>query len=127
VTTAGPEGSSVPELASVPPARPFGVTLLAIIGGVGGVVGIALSVIALSAGFGLALISLVLASIDLAFGVGAWRLRPWAWPLGVVIWSLSLLDALLQFSAGQLNTNLVVAPLCLYYLSRGEVRAAFRG
>ena len=118
--------SAEPELAPAPPARPFGVSLLAILGGIGGVVGILLSVFALSAGFGLALLTLGLASISLAFGVGAWRLRRWAWPLGVVIWALSLVDALVRLGNGELNTNLVLAPLALYYLSRSDVRAAFR-
>jgi hypothetical protein len=82
-----PPASGAPAAA----ARPTGITILAILAGIGGVLGL-LGGFALFLGgtvlfgaagalFGLA--ALALAALSLAFSWGAWTLQAWAWPLGV--------------------------------------------
>ena len=68
----------------------------------------------------------LIGTVTLAFAWGAWFLRPWAWPLGVILWSISFLQALVVLSDGEVNSNLVVAPICLIYLLRPRVRNLFR-
>jgi hypothetical protein len=78
--------------------RPTGVTILAVLSIIGGILlllgGIALlglgGAVAAggNSGGGLAVILgivlLVIAVLELAFGIGAWMLKPWAWMLGVI-------------------------------------------
>lgn len=99
--------------------------------GVGGVVGgaaIAGSALLLVALFvGTAVLSLV----EVAFGVGALQLKPWAWSLGM-IWSwvsiaTSIISVVANGGDGILNAiiSVLVAIGILYYLYTDEVRAAF--
>jgi len=129
-----------------PPARPTGITIiavLAIIGGVFGVIGACLifSVGVMSAGAlasgGLAFAAIVIAILTLAravaylaFGYGAWNLQPWAWMVGMIVAAASILISLLSVILGYSNiasevVSIVVAGVILYYLNTPGVKAAF--
>jgi hypothetical protein len=127
--------------------RPLGITILAvlaIIGGIflllGGLALLALGGVAASQGDSvsgalggfaaiLGIVTLVLAILYLAFGVGAWMLKPWAWTLGVVSQVLSLLIALVQIILGSSITGqivgIIISAVILYYLFTPNVKAAF--
>lgn len=100
--------------------RPFGVTLLAVLAGISMVLGI----LGLIGGI---LIAILLTLISTATAYGLWNLRPWGWPLALVMWILGTIDALALLSRGTFNTNLVVGPLAILYLLRADIRALFRG
>ena len=99
--------------------RPFGVSLLAIMAGIGMVIGL----LALVSGFFIAIVATLLSALT---AYGLWNLRPWGWPLGLVTWILATIDALVLLSQGTFNTNLVVGPVAVLYLLRSDIRAAFR-
>lgn len=105
--------------------RPTGVTFLAVLAATS----VGLGALALLGGIGGADVPLLIAAgITIAGAVtvyGLWNLRPWAWPLALVLWSLSTLDALLLLANGTLNTNLILGPLVVAYLIRADIRAAF--
>ena len=67
----------------------------------------------------------MIGTITLAFAWGAWFLRRWAWPLGVILWAVSLVQAVIVLPDGEVNSNLVVAPICLVYLLLPRVRGLF--
>ena len=58
------------------------------------------------------------------FAVGAWKLKPWAWGLGIAI---MVVAPILDLAAVGLSAvgSIVVAGLIVYYLFRPHVRAAF--
>ncbi len=105
--------------------RPTGVTVLAGLASISVVFGL----IALIGGFGSVPGALPIGAILTIVGAvtvyGLWNLRPWAWPLALVLWVVSTLDALLLLSNGTFNTNLIVGPVVILYLMRADIRAAF--
>jgi hypothetical protein len=116
-------------------ARPTGITILAILAGVGGILmalaGIALFVLGAVAfgGLGalLGLAFLAVAALYLAFCVGALQMKPWAWPLGVVGAGASIVLSALQLLGGDIGqvVSIAIAGGILYYLMRPEIKAAF--
>ena len=105
--------------------RPTGITILAALASIS----VAFGFIAMLGGLGGAPGALPIGAILTIVGAvtvyGLWNLRPWAWPLALVLWVLSTLDALLLLANGTINTNLIVGPLVVLYLMRADIRAAF--
>jgi hypothetical protein len=132
--------------------RPMGITILAILGIVGGVLGIlgggctalggaALGAAGAQAGMGdvgglggllaiYGIFSLVLAVAWIAFGIGAWTLKPWAWMLGLILVGISIVLAIVSVIAGWSTIGgqligLVIDAVIVYYLMTPEVKQAF--
>lgn len=125
--------------------RPTGITILAVLAIIGGLLGLCgsaalfglsgLGAVAgdLSSGatgvlFGV--IGLISSVLYLAFGFGAWSLRPWAWMLGVVGAGFSVLSNVLSLLTGNATIlsvllSLVISGVILWYLFRPEIKAAF--
>jgi hypothetical protein len=132
-------------------ARPLGVTILAVVFAVGGVLGtltaVAFIIGALNfadfagvmgysgtaisstmAGLGIA----VYGALVLAFAYGAWALKPWGWVLGLIVFAVGAGTDVLSGVAGVMApsnviVNVLIAALLVYYWFRPNVRAAFRG
>ena len=104
--------------------RPTGITVLAVLASISVVFGFIAMFGGLGSGPG-ALIGALLTIVGAVTVYGLWNLRGWAWPLALVLWLISTLDALLLLTNGTLNTNLIVGPLVILYLMRGDIRAAF--
>jgi len=130
-------------------ARPAGVTIIAILSFVAGILAIlagALSTLlagligaatdtAVGGIFGgfFAVIGVVILVIGIAYlvtGYGLWQLRRWAWLAALVLSAISLVITVLgMFGGGGLNASnivtLAVAGAILYYLNTPQVKAAF--
>lgn len=127
-------------------ARPLGVTILAVLAFVAGILGllgslaliglggVATSVGAVGAG-GLAmiggLVTLVLSVAEIALGYGFWVLKPAAWRWGAILAIVSLAWAVVslvvvRFDLVSLIISAVVTFFMLYYLSKANVRQAFK-
>lgn len=126
--------------------RPIGVTIIAVLAIIVGV----LQLLGSLALFGLSAVSLpgfeyaalvstlgvaggvvmfVMAALMIAFGVGALMLKSWAWFLGVVLFGISLISAVVTmltvgFEIGVL-LSAAIALAILVYLFTPNVRAAF--
>ena len=132
--------------------RPMGVTILAILAFVGGILGICgglsgivgasfLGGLAASAGASnvtalggmlvvYSIIAVAFAVADLVFGFGAWTLKPWAWMLGMVLFGLNIVFQLVAVVAGWSTLggvliSIVIAGVIIYYLLTPEVKKAF--
>jgi hypothetical protein len=132
--------------------RPTGITILAILGIVGGILGLMggcglvglgafTGVLGAQAGSGQlgmlagftgiwGILILALAIVEIAFGIGAWMLRPWAWILGLIVAGIGIVFAiidLLAFQQGFLGVvvRLVIYGVIAYYLMTPEVKRAF--
>lgn len=123
-------------------ARPTGVTILAVLAAIGGVLGLLAGVAALglgglvaaSSGLGglLAIVGLVAiaqAVLSLAFAYGAWNLKPWGWMLGIVVEVIGLVLAVLFIVDGSSITSqaisIIIAVAIIYYLMTPAVKSAF--
>ena len=133
--------------------RPTGITILAVLAVIGGLMGIigafglfalgAISGVVLGAagaaatgflagGFAVfwGLVTLVQAVLSLAFGYGAWFLKPWAWTLGVAVEGFSVLVAFVNWIGGNSDffgflISAAIAGVILYYLFSAEIKRAF--
>ena len=133
--------------------RPMGVTILAALAALGGVLGVcgSLALVGLGgvlgglaaqagapAGAALALggatvifgiLILGISVLDLVFAFGAWGLKPWAWTLGVVLQGasivLSLANGLSSSNLGGQVVGIAISGIILYYLMTPEVKRAF--
>lgn len=128
--------------------RPLGVTILAILAFIGGILAILAGVGAVAVGgiatgaaaaaaahvstvflMGMGIALLVVGVLDIVLGVGFWRLSPWAWTLGIALQILGLIIAGVYVSQGSpisgqilgIAINLAV----LIYLFTPGVRKAF--
>ncbi len=128
--------------------RPFGVTLIATLailggifalcGGTFGIIGSGLSGIAKIAGYQNVhpgslfldgIISLVLGVANIAFGVGAYLLKHWAWVLGIAIQIVTIIVKGVDFAQGHGRVlaalGIVIAAIILAYLLTTPVRRVF--
>ena len=132
--------------------RPMGITILAVLAFIGGILGICgglsgivgasfLGGLAASVGASNAtalggmlvvysIIALAFAVVDLVFGFGAWTLKPWAWMLGMVLFGLNIVFQLVAVIAGWSTfggvlISLVIAGVIIYYLLTPDVKKAF--
>lgn len=124
--------------------RPVGVTIIAVLAGIGGVLAIiggfglmalsgAISTIAGAAGVTYPLFSasiwgiilIILGVLELAGAYGAWNLKKWAWTLLVGLSVLSILQGLAFMTATGMGNLLGIAinGIILYYLF--QVKDAF--
>jgi hypothetical protein len=126
-----------------PGGRPTGITILAVVAALGGILNVVVSLDPLGvggaapAGHGVSglttvvgLVLVIIGVVLLVLAYGYWMLKPWAWTLGVGTWIVVLVSSVLQYMND--NTLLVamivsaVIPLViLYYLFRPRAKAAF--
>lgn len=123
--------------------RPTGVTIIAVLAAVGGVLGLLAGLALIAAGPAIssatglggfvgiaAWIVLAYAALSLVLAYGFWMLKSWAWPLGVGVEVLGIVQAVLQYlnDTTQLFSLLVdvaLAGFILWYLFQPHVKAAF--
>lgn len=123
--------------------RPTGITVMAVLSAIGGVFGLLASLALLGLGAaatatgglgGLAflagIIILAYSVLSLVLAYGFWTLKPWAWPLGIGVQVLGIIQAVLQFMDNSTNVvslviSLAVAGVILWYLYQPHVKAAF--
>jgi hypothetical protein len=130
-----------------PARRPFGITGLAVLAIVAGIIELLVSfsdfanlgLFSSSAvlsdptktlGLSLATALLVLAVLYIIFALGALGMRPWAWGLGITLSILAVIDTGANAVAKSHVTlpdilTVVIAILVLVYLYSGSVRSAF--
>lgn len=115
----------------------MGITILAVLAGIGGVLGAVGGIAAFAVGtvafglsgaiFGIAL--LALAALSLAFAVGALQMKPWAWPLGMVMALAQIAFAAVWIvGGGDLSSNVITIAIygaVVFYLNQPTIKAAF--
>jgi hypothetical protein len=117
--------------------RPTGITILAVLAAIGGVIGlfggfvVAFGGTVLFGGAGtlLGLALLAFSALSIAFAWGAWTMQPWAWPLGVVIAAGEIILAIVWIIGGASIfseiVNIVVYGAVLYYLNQPTIKSLF--
>jgi hypothetical protein len=121
--------------------RPTGVTVLAVLAAVGGVLGLLGGIAALGLGGVVAagglggllavvgLVAIVQSVLALAFAYGAWTLRPWGWTLGIVAEAIGIALSVLFIINGSSITSqaisIIIDGAVIYYLMTPAVKSAF--
>jgi hypothetical protein len=118
-------------------ARPTGITILSILAAIGGILGLFGGFVVLLAGtaiFGgagalLGIAALAYAGLLLAAAYGFWTLQPWAWPLGVAVAIFGIVVSILYILGGQSIVSqalsIIVDGAILYYLNQPTIRQLF--
>ncbi len=135
-----------PVTGGVKPERPLGVTILAVLAFLGGILLILVGILAaalgaafatamihgvpgfpafLAAALGIALI--VGGVIELIIGWGLWKGAGWAWWLTVIFTALGLLIAIASLVSGNVGSvvSLIIDGIILYYFFKPHVKAFF--
>jgi hypothetical protein len=131
-------------MATTPRARPTGVTILAVLAAIGGVLGLlggiallGLGGLAAAGGSGLlasygaifGILAIVQGALALAFAYGAWTLKPWAWMLGIIAFGISLALSVLNVvgggNIGSQAISIAIGIAIIYYLFTPAVKQAF--
>jgi lysylphosphatidylglycerol synthetase-like protein (DUF2156 family) len=118
-------------------ARPRGVTLLAILAAISGLLAILGSIALMPRFVGAGAVELVLAVVTLGFGLlyvvlayGLWTLKPWAWTLGVglsagsIVLTIVNLTQGMQYPVGAI-ISVAISAAVIYYLFTPGPRRAF--
>jgi uncharacterized membrane protein (DUF2068 family) len=119
--------------------RPTGVTILAILALIGGILGLVggLFLFGIASTFAVlgisglativAIVLIVGGVLDLFLAYGAWNLRPWAWTLGIVAEIVAIVSQVLYIGNGLANSiiGIAIAVGIIYYLYQPRVRRAF--
>lgn len=118
-------------------ARPTGITILAILAGLAGALGLLAGFALLFAGtvlFGglgalLGIAVLAYAALFVSFAYGAWTLKPWAWPLGVAVTVYGIILQVITIVGGgnivSSGIGIVLDGVILYYLNQPHIKAVF--
>jgi hypothetical protein len=123
--------------------RPTGITILAVLAAIAGVLyilgGLALLTVGavVSATYALGGLAAIIGLIILVVGVlyiglayGFWGLKPWAWSLGVGLQVAGIILNIVQYLNNNANLvgtiiGIVIAGAIVYYLYQPNVKAAF--
>jgi hypothetical protein len=107
--------------------RPFGVTIiaiLAILGGIGSLVG-GISLVAIIPLLGAALIIIGLAYFGVAYGL--WQGLKWAWIITLIVTVIAFISGLGSIIVGNVGAAIpvIINAIIIYYLFRPNVKAYF--
>lgn len=107
--------------------RPLGVSIIAVLNWIVGV-------LAIIAGFGaltiiplLGIVSLLLGAFAIYVGYGLWTLLDWAWMVAVILQLLNVISNGFQLLSGELSAvwGLIISFIVLAYLYSTDVKEAF--
>jgi hypothetical protein len=107
--------------------RPFGVTIiaiLAILGGIGSLVG-GITLVAIIPLLGAALIIIGLAYFGVAYGL--WQGLKWAWIITLIVTVIAFISGLGSIIVGNVGAAIpvIINAIIIYYLFRPNVKAYF--
>lgn len=110
--------------------RPLGITIIAIIAAIYGVIGVISGIVLLSSSVGPGVITLILGILELVLVWGLWTLQKWAFWATVVLEILALLNGVFAFMqrnvAGGVIDILLALIVLIYLFADPNVRTAFR-
>lgn len=105
--------------------RPLGVTIIAILTAIGGLIFLSTGLGLLIIGFGFILLVLGIAYLVMAYGL--WNGRRWAWTITLILSGIGIIVAIATIVAGNVSAviNVIIHAVVIYYLYRPNVKAFF--
>lgn len=117
--------------------RPLGVTIIAILTAIGGIVFLAGGIAGLIAApftsdfgvvsIGIGIISLGLGVAYLVMAYGLWNGKRWAWTITLILSVIGIILAIATIAAGNVGAivSIIIHAVVIYYLYRPKVKAFF--
>ena len=104
--------------------RPLGVTIIAILTAIGGIVFLASGAV-LIVGIGIILLALGIAYFVMAYGL--WTGKRWAWTITLILSVIGIIVAIASIVAGNVGAiiSIIIHGVVIYYLYRPNVKAFF--
>jgi uncharacterized membrane protein HdeD (DUF308 family) len=105
--------------------RPVGVTIVAILTVIGGLIFLGFGLLFLIFGIGIILLALGIAYMVMAYGL--WKGKGWAWTITLILSAIGIVVALISIAAGNIGAifSIVIHGVVIYYLYRPNVKAFF--
>jgi uncharacterized membrane protein HdeD (DUF308 family) len=105
--------------------RPLGVTIVAILTAIGGLIFFGSGLTLLIIGFGFLLLVLGIAYLVMAYGL--WNGRGWAWTITLILSVIGIIVAIGTIVAGNVSAviSIIIHGVVIYYLYRPNVKAFF--
>ncbi len=105
--------------------RPLGVTIVAILAAIGGIIFLSSGLVLLLVGIGIIVLALGFAYLVMAYGL--WKGRGWAWTITLILFAIGIVVAIASIVAGNVSAviNIIINAVVIYYLYRPNVKAFF--
>jgi uncharacterized membrane protein HdeD (DUF308 family) len=105
--------------------RPLGVTIVAILTAIGGLIFLGSGLALLIVGIGVILLALGIAYLVMAYGL--WNGRGWAWTITLILSVIGIVVAIASIVAGNVSAiiSIIIHAVVIYYLYRPTVKAFF--
>ena len=105
--------------------RPLGVTIVAILTAIGGLIFLGSGLVLLIVGIGVILLALGIAYLVMAYGL--WNGRGWAWTITLILSVIGIVVAIASIVAGNVSAiiSIIIHAVVIYYLYRPNVKAYF--
>jgi uncharacterized membrane protein HdeD (DUF308 family) len=105
--------------------RPLGVTIIAILTVIGGIIFLASGVVLLIVGIGIVLLALGIAYLVMAYGL--WKGKGWAWTITLILSVIGIILGIASIAAGNVGSiiGIIINGVVIYYLYRPNVKAFF--
>jgi uncharacterized membrane protein HdeD (DUF308 family) len=105
--------------------RPLGVTIIAILTLIGGIIFLASGLVLLIIGIGIILLALGIAYLVMAYGL--WKGKGWAWTITLILSAIGIIVAIVSIVLGNVAAiiNAIIHGIVIYYLYRPNVKAFF--
>lgn len=105
--------------------RPLGVTIIAILTAIGGIVFLASGAALLIIGIGIIFLVLGVAFLVVAYGL--WRGKRWAWTTTLILSVIGIIVAIASLAVGNMGAivSIIIHGVVIYYLYRPNVKSFF--
>src|SRR5215203_5494081 len=105
--------------------RPLGVTIIAILTIIGGIIFLASGLVLLIIGIGIILLALGIAYFVMAYGL--WKGKGWAWTITLILSFIGIAFGIASIITGNIGAvfHLIINIIVVYYLYRPNVKAFF--
>ena len=105
--------------------RPLGVTIIAILTAIGGIVFLASGAALLVIGIGIILLALGVAYFVMAYGL--WTGKRWAWTITLILSGIGIILGVISIAAGNIGSivSIIIQAVVIYYLYRPSVKVYF--
>ena len=105
--------------------RPLGVTLIAILTVIGGLIFLSSGLVLLIVGIGIVLLALGIAFLVMAYGL--WKGKGWAWTITLILSVIGIIAGIASIAVGNIGAifSIIIDAVVIYYLYRPNVKAFF--
>jgi uncharacterized membrane protein (DUF2068 family) len=105
--------------------RPLGVTVIAILTVIGGIIFLVSGLALLIIGIGIILLALGIAYLVMAYGL--WKGKGWAWTITLILSAIGIIVAVVSIATGNVGgiISIIINGVIIYYLYRPNVKAFF--